>query len=233
MSNESDEEFFKLWMSSFQESMEKARQRTCSFEYEMQQNLYRDFASKYDKAISLESYSGPSKIAEKINDLVFDKNIKILDYGCGTGLVSEYLIKFGFSEIDGVDANQEMLNSAKAKGTMNKLILGRNEEGLKNISSNEYDIVCSAGTFFLSATHPGTECFREICRIIKSGGYFILLTKQSYISCSYVNWSIVEELEKEHVLEIVSKEPYEGYRKHFPNEQDTQSTGIIFTFRVL
>ena len=233
MLNEVDAEFFKVWVTTFHERMALARQNASMCEYEMQQELYREFATRYDRAISLENYSGPSKIAEKINDLIFDKNIKILDYGCGTGLVSEYLVKFGFSKIDGVDANQEMLNSAKEKNTMNKLILGRNTEGLKDISSNEYDIVCSAGTFFLSSTHPGTECFREICRIVKSGGYFVLLTKQSYLNCSYVDWSVVERLEREHVLELVSKETYEGYRMHFQNEPGTQSVGIIFTFRVL
>ena len=39
-----------------------------------------------------------------------NKNLKILDAGCGTGLVGMQLKKFGYLYIDGVDFSQNMLD---------------------------------------------------------------------------------------------------------------------------
>ena len=50
-------------------------------------------ANLYDNGIlNLDKYTGHQQISKKINSLFpNDKEIKILDYGCGTGLVAEYL----------------------------------------------------------------------------------------------------------------------------------------------
>lgn len=230
-----DKELEEIWMNGFQKWMDESRKSvSVNSEYEKQQAIYTEFATLYDEALRVEACMGPVKISEKINQLFAEnKEVKILDFGCGTGLVADNLKKFGFLNIDGVDCNQGMLDVAAGKNVMSKLILGKSAEGLKDISSDSYDMVCSAGVFFLSSSHPGTDCFKELCRITKKGGTLIILTKSSYLNEPYVNLETISKLEKEGVLTICPKELFEGYRKPFEFEADPKSMGAILRYKVL
>ena len=42
-----------------------------------------------------------------------DHTVRILDVGCGTGLVGVSLSKLGFVQLDGLDFSSETLNEAK------------------------------------------------------------------------------------------------------------------------
>jgi len=232
---ENAEELEQIWIEGFQVWMDKARGSSdVDEEYKQQQEIYSKFAVAYDDALVLEKYSGPVKMAEKINEMFAEnKNIKILDYGCGTGLVADELFKHGFKNITGIDSNEELLEIARKKNIMNKYILGKDVEGFKGLESNTYDIVCSSGVFFLSATHPGTSCFKEICRVIKPNGWFVILTKNAYLELNYIQWKVVEDLETAGVLKSSPIELYEGYRMPFKHETDCKSTAAILKYQIL
>ena len=53
-------------------------------------------SQKYNKDMDAWEYSGPKETAEVINKHQKDKNIKIFDAGCGSGLVGVELKKYGF-----------------------------------------------------------------------------------------------------------------------------------------
>ena len=85
--------------------------------------LYRDWASTYDA--HLEDglrYRAPQRIAEILTEEVEDTDALILDVGCGTGLVGDYLGHFGFNMIDGLDFSPEMLVIAGEKSIYRTLI---------------------------------------------------------------------------------------------------------------
>lgn len=44
-----------------------------------------------------------------------DKTAKILDVGCGTGLVGEHLFRFGFKSLDGLEPAKQMISIAQTK----------------------------------------------------------------------------------------------------------------------
>ena len=50
-----------------------------------------------------------------------NKNFKILDAGCGTGLVGIELKKYGYSNIEGVDFSQSMLDLVPQGAFIKKL----------------------------------------------------------------------------------------------------------------
>ena len=230
-----DKELDEIFTKEFQESFAKAREsNTNAEEFKMQQSVYSKFSEVYDEAMRIEKYSGPQHISEKVNSFFeSEKDINILDFGCGSGLVADHLIKFGFKNVDGLDCNQELLGVAKKKNLMREYILSKDTVGLKTMSSNTYHVVCASGVFFLTPTHPGMDCFPELCRIIHPGGYLIILTKNTYLDCDYVEYSIVNDLEKKGIVKSFPKETYQGYRQTYEFEEDRKSMAAILVYKIL
>ena len=66
--------------------------------------------NKYDKDMEDWNYTGPKETAEVFARYQKNKNIKIYDAGCGTGLVGLELKKYGFSDFYGADLSQKLLD---------------------------------------------------------------------------------------------------------------------------
>ena len=78
------------------------------------QTLYDQWAGRYNTELINEyGYIAPFITVDKLKDFHLDKDIEIIDVGCGTGLVGLELHKLGYSNIDGYDISQEMLKAAK------------------------------------------------------------------------------------------------------------------------
>ena len=132
-----DKELDELFTKEFQESFAKAQESTINAEeFKIQQSVYSKFAEVFDEAVRIEKYSGPQHISGKVNSLFESKKvINTLDFGCGSGLVANHLIKFGFKNVDGLDCNQELLGVAKRKNVMREYILSKDTAGVKAMSS--------------------------------------------------------------------------------------------------
>lgn len=213
------------WMNDSRTHLNKDK------DYIDQQVIYSNYAKNYDGLVQSPKHE---KLAARVKSLFpNNKDINILDYCCGTGLVLDSLAAKGFTNIDGFDGNQTMLDVLERKQHTRKLICGRNTNGLGTIPDGYYDAICSCASFFVSSSHPGTECFKELCRIIKPGGYFVIIVKEDYVREPYVNWDIVEQLKRDGVLRLEEKEAFEGYREKFDFEDDVECMGIMYTYKVL
>ncbi|MGE4594317.1 MAG: class I SAM-dependent methyltransferase, partial [Gammaproteobacteria bacterium] len=130
--------------------------------------LYRDWADSYDADL-VESlgYVGPVRVADIAHSCCPDVSARILDVGCGTGLVAQRLFQLGHKQIDGLDFSKEMLEVARSKDIYVDLM---NADLTKTLSINPsvYDLVVSCGTF--THSHVGPEAFDELLRIIRPGG---------------------------------------------------------------
>ena len=76
--------------------------------------------NKYDKDMVDWNYTGPKETVDTFKKYASDKKVKIFDAGCGTGLVAIELKKYGYSNIDGADLSQKLLDLVP-KGYYNKL----------------------------------------------------------------------------------------------------------------
>ena len=86
------------------------------FSYDTKENQphYDRFADKYDLMQSATGFNDPYELTLVfLNVLKLPLNIKIMDFGCGTGLLGEYLTQAGFSHIYGLDGSRLMLNIAE------------------------------------------------------------------------------------------------------------------------
>ena len=128
---------------------------------------YKDWALLYDKDNDdlLGTVSQPNSV-KIFHEYLKDSKLKIIDIGCGTGLVGLELKNLGFSNYDGIDISQEMIDIAQGRG-YNSLFLGNLNKSLP-IGSNSYDAALCVGVF--THGHVGPERFSELVRIVKPEG---------------------------------------------------------------
>ncbi|XP_063677661.1 uncharacterized protein LOC134813723 isoform X2 [Bolinopsis microptera] len=233
---EFDDSIGEQWHQDFQGFMHQSRENGQSGledEFGAQQEIYTKYAENYDNLIhsDFERYVGFNILANAINENFADKSLRILDFGCGTGLLGQALHNRNFKNIDGSDCNSELLKPAADKGCFKNLYCSR---GTTNLPTERvYDIICSSGTFFLSRSHPCTEAFPDLLKLLKRGGTLIILTKKSYLNKDYVDWSIVKEMLRKNIIEEVERVYIPGYRKVFEFEEDRLSMASILHYRVL
>ena len=135
--------------------------------------------NKYDKDMIEWDYTGPKETVEIFKKYTNNKEIKIYDAGCGTGLVGVELKKYGFNNFDGVDLSQKLLDLVP-----NRLYKNLSKADLNkplNIKDNEYDAVLCVGTFTFGHVKP--PALDEFIRITKNKG----------LLCFTINEGIYEE----------------------------------------
>ena len=135
--------------------------------------------NKYDKDMIEWDYTGPKETVDTFKKYANNKEIKIYDAGCGTGLVGVELKKNGYTNFDGVDLSEKLLDLVPnglyrnlSKADLNKPL---------NISDNKYDAILCVGTFTFGHVKP--QALDEFIRIIKNKG----------LICFTINEGIYEE----------------------------------------
>ncbi len=131
--------------------------------------VYGEWAEQYDTDLIDEmGYVAPVIASQLLQGYVDDLNARILDAGCGTGLVGENLHQKGYRNLEGFDYSAQMLEKAKAKEVYNRLHQGDLTARL-DLAENNYDAIISVGTF--TSGHVGPEAFDELIRITRPGGH--------------------------------------------------------------
>ena len=174
--------------------------------------LYDDWASTYDNdVINGEEYKAPPLIAQTIlqhlapsdrEDGLIAPSVKILDAGCGTGLVGIYLAKLGAKQVDGIDLSPGMLDIARKTGAYNKLEPADLTNAI-DAETGAYDVVSCVGTF--TAGHVGPQCFDELVRVTKTNG-LVVATVLDEIWKPLGFDKKVQNLESEGKVEIIGTE---------------------------
>ena len=160
---------------------------------------YGEWAEKYDNDLIGEmGYVAPMISSKLLQRYIDRKDARILDAGCGTGVVGECLNKDGYSNLEGVDYSQQMLDKAREKCIYSTLNLSDLTKTL-DISDNVYDAIICVGTF--TCGHVGPEAFSELIRITKPGGYICFTVReQAYEEDGYR--SKMRKLENDGIWEL-------------------------------
>ena len=161
--------------------------------------VYQKWAALYDKDNDdlLGTVSQPTAV-QIFQEYVKDKKLKIVDVGCGTGLVGQELEKSGFINFDGIDISQEMIDIAYSRG-YKALFLGNLNESLP-LKSKSYDAALCVGVF--THGHVGSDRLIELARIVKSGG-IICFTVNEGVYDSYGFDSKIKSLESTNIWKIL------------------------------
>lgn len=130
---------------------------------------YCKWAAEYDRdTIDVMGYVGPRIAACMLDQHMDSRNCRVLDAGCGTGLVGEELRRLGYDRLDAMDYCDDMLKEAEKKGVYDRL-LQEDMNGALAIADDTYDATICVGTF--TYAHVGPHAFDELIRVTRPGGY--------------------------------------------------------------
>ena len=162
--------------------------------------VYRDWAKKYDYDNDhvLGTVSQPKSV-NLLSTILKDKTAKIIDVGCGTGLVGEKLKAKDFIYFDGIDISKDMLSIAKSRGYRN-LFLGSLNKQLP-VLDDAYDAAMCIGVF--THGHVSSDGFNELCRIVKPGGY-VCFTINEGVFEEYGFKEMIAEFQLNKAWEVIS-----------------------------
>jgi len=162
-------------------------------------DVYKKWASIYDKDNDdlLGTVSQPNSV-QIFHKYIVDKNQKIIDVGCGTGLVGLELQKLGYTNFDGIDISKDMIDIAIDRG-YKALFLGNLNDSLP-IESDSYDAALCVGVF--THGHVGPGRLKELSRIVKSDG-LVCFTINENVYESYGFDKVMQKLEVENVWKLL------------------------------
>lgn len=133
--------------------------------------IYDEWAATYDKdTVEGMGYVAPRMVAERTAELLAD-GARVLDAGCGTGLVGEELHQRRPDlVIDGVDLSPGMLDVARKRDVYQELSAADLTAPF-DAEDDQYDAVVCVGT--LTRGHLGPEPLDEMARVVRPGGVVV------------------------------------------------------------
>ena len=103
---------------------------------------YKNWASKYDNDLIDWGYAYPTQVKKILeSNIKIKRNSKILDAGCGTGLVAETLNDMKFNNIIGLDPTRASLILAKKFADDNSI------SNIKFVNADIFDDVFKQGVW--------------------------------------------------------------------------------------
>ena len=143
-------------------------------------DIYDDWSKDYDAHLVEEfGYISPRIAVQTLMSQSIKRDVDIIDYGCGTGLVGEELHKQGFETVDGVDISSGMLAQARAKEVYRSLLCGDLTTQIE-LEDSVYDVAICVGS--MGAGHVGAQHVPELLRPLRAGGLFIITVNSMHFA---------------------------------------------------
>ena len=157
---------------------------------------YEDWTknSKFDQNMVDWKYTAPTNATILLHRYSPNKDIQILDAGCGSGLVGKELTKKGYTNITGVDFSQSMMDLIPKNIYKSLKLIDLNE--ILDYKKNSFDAIICVGTFTYG--HVRAHALDEFLRITKNNG----------LICFTVNEGIYSEYKFDNKIEELSKNNY-------------------------
>lgn len=150
-------------------------------------NYYKNWAATYDEDV-VDNYYGVGLIAELLHNQLQSTDfrhpqepgtLKIVDVGCGTGLLAKPLHKLNYQLLDGIDLSEEMIGKARETGLYKDLYAGINiHEPIPAHLKNSYHAAICLGVF--TPGHVRPDALYQIADLIRPGGIMVISTRVPY-----------------------------------------------------
>ena len=138
------------------------------------EKLFENYARKYDQESFTQGTAGECDFIEK--EISFDKNLRILDVGCGTGRHAIELAGRGYS-VTGIDISESMLHRAREKAAEAGVKVNFIQADARHLSFvSEFDVaimLCEGGFSLMETDEMNYEILKGATSALKPGGKFI------------------------------------------------------------
>ncbi|MGM0568852.1 MAG: class I SAM-dependent methyltransferase [Elusimicrobiota bacterium] len=141
------------------------------------ESLFENYAATYDKESFTQGTKGECDFIEK--EIGFNKSLKILDVGCGTGRHSIELTKRGYNVV-GVDLSHSQLERAKEKATAQNLVIDFCRHDVRDLPfKNEFELaimLCEGGFPLMETDEMNYVILKNVSEALKGQSKFIFTT---------------------------------------------------------
>ncbi len=139
----------------------------------MKRNNFDTLSKDYDTA----RRGYPSALFQYLKKIITEKNGQILDIGCGTGISTRQLKRYGFNNVVGSDKGVEMIRIAREHGNgLDYIVASANKLPFRR---SQFDVITAFTAFHW---FDDVKSVNEIKRVLKPGGIFIAVQKTLAIS---------------------------------------------------
>jgi 2-polyprenyl-3-methyl-5-hydroxy-6-metoxy-1,4-benzoquinol methylase len=139
--------------------------------------LFEDYGQKYDEESFTKGTVGECDFIEK--ELDFNKSLRILDVGCGTGRHSIELTRRGYT-ITGIDLSESQLRRAREKAGTNNLKIDFLKHDARDLPfDNEFDLaimICEGAFPLMETDEMNFEILKNVAKSLKQKSKFIFTT---------------------------------------------------------
>ena len=139
--------------------------------------LFQDYAQKYDNEPYTQGTQGECDFLEK--ELQFDKSLRILDVGCGTGRHAIELTQRGYC-VTGIDLSESQLARAREKASAQGLSIEFLRHDARKLPFQaEFDaaiMLCEGGFSLMETDEMNFEILNNVTRSLKDGAKFLFTT---------------------------------------------------------
>jgi len=139
--------------------------------------LFENYGQKYDKECFVQGTLGECDFIEQ--ELVYDKSLKIIDVGCGTGRHSIELTKRGY-HVTGIDLSDSQLARAREKAKQFDPKIDFQKHDARNIPfDGEFDaaiMLCEGGFPLMETDEMNFEILKNVTKALKDKGKLIFTT---------------------------------------------------------
>jgi 2-polyprenyl-3-methyl-5-hydroxy-6-metoxy-1,4-benzoquinol methylase len=141
------------------------------------EKLFENYAVQYDKECYTQGTLAECDFIEK--EIDYNRSLKIIDIGCGTGRHSIELSKRGYN-LTGIDLSSSMIEGAKKKAGSFSLNIDFKILDARDLPFNdEFDLaimLCEGGFSLMETDEMNFEILRNATRALKKKGKFIFTT---------------------------------------------------------
>ncbi len=159
--------------------------------YRRYSSTFKEHISKFDE-ISITSMLGKYRYQYLPILKQFNKDVRILELGCGRGIFLEFLINNGYKNVFGIDVSKEQIDIAKVQN------LNAEEIGvLEYLNSNneKFDLIFAIDLIEHFHKDELIPLFEGIYNKLKNGGAFVFHTPNGLgINASYTIYSDLTHL---------------------------------------
>lgn len=162
------------------------------------EQLFENYSNTYDKEVFTKGTLQEVDFLEK--EIGYNKNISILDVGCGTGRHSIELAKRGYN-VTGFDLSEDQLKAARQKAKAAKVDIDFFQGDARNFQmEDKFDLaimLCEGGFSLMDTDEENFQILKNVVATLNSSAKFIFTTLN-------VLYPVFNDLEKFHDNGIVT-----------------------------